>query len=215
MNAPLTVDVVSDIVCPWCFIGKHRLDAALAELHGANPEQPIRVQWLPYFLDPNTPEEGEPYRAFLEKKFGGAARVDEIQQRLAEAGATADIEFAFDKMQVRPNTLRAHRLIHRMQQQGDAGPIEERLMSGHFQRGENVGDIATLARIAGEFGAPEAETADYLRSDQDTDVVFGFATRAQQMGVNGVPFFIFNQKVGMSGAHAPADILQAIAQASR
>jgi predicted DsbA family dithiol-disulfide isomerase len=146
MNAPLTVDVVSDIVCPWCFIGKHRLEAALAELHGEHPGQPIRVQWLPYFLDPNTPAEGEPYRAFLEKKFGGAAKVDEIQQRLAEAGATAGIEFAFDKMQVRPNTLRAHRLIHRMQQKGDAGPLKERLMSGHFQRGENVGDIGTLAR---------------------------------------------------------------------
>jgi predicted DsbA family dithiol-disulfide isomerase len=215
MNAPLTVDVVSDIVCPWCFIGKHRLDAALAELHGENPGQPIRVQWLPYFLDPNSPEQGEPYRAFLEKKFGGAAKVDEIQQRLAEAGATAGIEFAFDKMQVRPNTLRAHRLIHRMQQLGDAGPLKERLLSGHFQRGENVGDIDTLARIAGEFGESEGETAEYLRSDQDADVVFGLAARAQQMGVNGVPFFIFNQKVGMSGAHPPADILQAIAQASR
>jgi predicted DsbA family dithiol-disulfide isomerase len=218
MNAPLTVDVVSDIVCPWCFIGKHRLEAALAELHGENPEQPIRVQWLPFFLDPNTPEAGEPYRAFLEKKFGGAAKVDEIQQRLAEAGATAGIEFAFEKMQVRPNTLRAHRLIHRMQQKGDAGPLKERLMSGHFQRGENVGDIATLARIAGEFGEfgePENETADFLRSDQDTDVVFELAARAQQMGVNGVPFFIFNQKVGMSGAHPPENILQAIAQASR
>jgi predicted DsbA family dithiol-disulfide isomerase len=215
MNAPLTVDVVSDIVCPWCFIGKHRLEAALAELHGEYPAQPIRVQWLPFFLDPNTPEEGEPYRAFLENKFGGAAKVDEIQQRLAEAGATAGIEFAFDKMQVRPNTLRAHRLIHRLQQTRDAGPLKERLMSGHFQRGEDVGDIATLARIAGEFGEPQDEIADYLRSDQDADAVFGLAARAQQMGINGVPFFIFNQKVGMSGAQPPENILQAIAQASR
>jgi predicted DsbA family dithiol-disulfide isomerase len=215
MNAPLTVDVVSDIVCPWCFIGKHRLEAALAELHDDNPGQQVRVQWLPFFLDPNTPEEGEPYRAFLEKKFGGAAKVDEIQQGLAEAGATAGIEFAFEKMQVRPNTLRAHRLIYRMQQKGDAGPPKERLMSGHFQRGENVGDIATLARIAAEFGESEKEIADFLRSEEDADVVRGLAERAQQMGVNGVPFFIFNQKVGMSGAHPPENFLQAIAQASR
>jgi predicted DsbA family dithiol-disulfide isomerase len=215
MTAPLTVDVVSDIVCPWCFIGKHRLDAALTQLREQNPEQEVRVQWLPFFLNPDTPEEGEPYRAFLEQKFGGAAKVDEMQKRLAEAGATADIEFAFDKMAVRPNTLRAHRLIYRAQQKGDAGALKERLMSGHFQRGENVGDIETLARIAAEFGEDPGQIREFLNSDADEDIVLGLAERAQQTGISGVPFFIFNQKIGMSGAHPPENILQAIEQAAR
>jgi len=214
MTSPLTIDVVSDIVCPWCFIGKHRLDAALAQLREQNPEAAIRVQWLPFFLNPDTPEEGEPYRAFLEAKFGGAANVDRMQQRLAEAGATAGIEFAFDKMAVRPNTLRAHRLLHRAQQHGEVSALKERLMQGHFQRGENVGDIATLARIAAEFGENEEETREYLDSQDGAEAVRDLAERAHQMGINGVPFFIFNQKVGMSGAHPPEDILQAIQQAA-
>lgn len=211
----LTVDVVSDIVCPWCFVGKHRLDAALAQLREREPDLDIRVQWLPFFLDPNTPVKGEPYRAYLEKKFGGAEAVDRIQERLAEAGATAGIAFAFDKMAVRPNTLLAHRLLHRAQQKGaDASALKERLLSGHFQRGENIGDIETLARIAGEFGDDVDETRRFLASDADADVVRGLVNRAQQMGISGVPFFIFNQKVGMSGAHPPQDILNAIEQAT-
>jgi predicted DsbA family dithiol-disulfide isomerase len=214
MTSSLTIDVVSDIVCPWCFIGKHRLDAALAQLRERNADASVRVQWLPFFLNPDTPEEGEPYRAFLEAKFGGAANVDRMQQRLAEAGATAGIEFAFDKMAVRPNTLRAHRLLHRAQQHGDVSALKERLMQGHFQRGENVGDIATLARIAAEFGGNEDKTREYLGSDAGAEAVRSLAERAHQMGINGVPFFIFNQKVGMSGAHPPEDILQAIQQAA-
>jgi predicted DsbA family dithiol-disulfide isomerase len=214
MTSPLTIDVVSDIVCPWCFIGKHRLDAALAQLREQGPDFAVRVQWLPFFLNPDTPEEGEPYRTFLETKFGGASNVDRMQQRLAEAGATAGVEFTFDKMAVRPNTLRAHRLLYRGQQNGDASALKERLFQAHFQRGENVGDIATLARIAAEFGESEDETREYLGSDDGVEAVRGLAERAHQMGINGVPFFIFNQKVGMSGAHPPEDILQAIRQAA-
>jgi len=213
--AQLGIDVVSDIVCPWCFIGKHRLDAALAQLRAQDPGLAIRVQWLPFFLDPDTPAQGETYRPYLEKKFGGAVAVDRMQERLAEAGATAGIEFAFDKMAVRPNTLRAHRLLHRAQQNGDASALKERLLSGHFQRGENVGDVATLARIAAEFGESEEHAREYLNSDADTDTVRGLAHRAQKMGINGVPFFIFNQKVAISGAHPPQDILLAIEQSTQ
>jgi predicted DsbA family dithiol-disulfide isomerase len=213
---PLAIDVVSDIVCPWCFIGKHNLDAALAQLRADEPARAPQVRWLPFFLNPDTPEEGEPYRAFLEAKFGGAAKVDAMQERLAEAGAAAGVTFAFDKMKVRPNTLRAHRLLYRTQMDGtDASALKERLMVGHFQRGENVGDVEALVRIAEELGQDADATREYLNSDADADTVRGLAERAHQMGINGVPFYIINQAVGMSGAQPPHNLLLAIEQASR
>jgi predicted DsbA family dithiol-disulfide isomerase len=210
---PFPIDVVSDVVCPWCFIGKHNLDAALAKLRDERPQLAPRVQWRPFFLNPDTPPEGEPYRAFLEKKFGGAAAVDRMQARLAEAGRAAGVEFAFDKMKVRPNTLHAHRLLHHVQLRKDASPLKERLMRGHFQLGENVGDVETLVGIAVECGEDEVRTREYLRSGADADVVREGAAHAAKMGVGGVPFFIFNQKVALSGAHPPQDILLAVGQA--
>jgi predicted DsbA family dithiol-disulfide isomerase len=119
-------------------------------------------------------------------------------------------------MAVRPNTLRAHRLLYRAQQDGaDASALKERLMVGHFQRGENVGDMGTLVRIAAEMGQDAEATREYLSSDADVDTVRGLADRAHQMGINGVPFFIINQAVGMSGAQPPQNLLLAIQQASQ
>lgn len=211
--APIFIDVYSDVVCPWCFIGKHRLDAALAHLAGEEPGLTARIRWLPYFLNPDTPPAGEPYRAFLEEKFGGAAVVDGMQARLAAEGETADVKFAFDKMNLRPNTLKAHRLLHRFQQSMDAGELKERLMSGYFERGEDIGDTDTLVKIAVECGEDEARIRAYLDSDEDAETVRGLADRARQMGVSGVPLFIFNQAVAVSGAQPPENLLKAIEQA--
>jgi predicted DsbA family dithiol-disulfide isomerase len=211
--APIFIDVYSDVVCPWCFIGKHRLDAALAHLLATQPGMAARIRWLPYFLNPDTPPEGEPYRAFLEAKFGGADVVDKMQGRLALEGETSGVHFAFDKMKLRANTLHAHRLLHHVQQSKDGGPLKERLMSGYFERGEDVGDIDTLVRLAVECGEDEALTRAYLNSEQDVETVRGLAERARQMGVSGVPLFIFNQAVALNGAHPPQDILAAIEQA--
>jgi predicted DsbA family dithiol-disulfide isomerase len=136
-----------------------------------------------------------------------------MQERLAAEGATAGVHFAFDKMAIRPNTLQAHRLLHRVQQSKDAGPLKERLMSGHFERGENIGDNETLVRLAAECGEAAVATRAYLESDADADTVRGLADRARQMGVTGVPLFIFNQAVALNGAQPPQQILQAIAQA--
>ena len=217
----LTIDVFSDVVCPWCFIGKHRLDAALATLHGASPETVPQVRWLPFFLNPDTPDEGEPYREFMEKKFGGPERVKQMRDNISQAGRSAGVEFDFDKMAVRPNTLRVHRLIYRVQKTRDAGALKERVMVGHFQRGENVGDIETLVKIAVECGVdfgdtreePGSGTRAFLNSEEDAQEVRALAQRAHEMGIGGVPFFIYNQTIGMSGAHPSEDILQAIAQA--
>ena len=108
----LTIDVVSDVVCPWCFIGKRHLDRALELWHAEQPQGELAIRWHPFFLNPDTPESGEPYRPFLERKFGGPQQLAQILQRVGAAGRTAGIEFAFEKIELRANTLNAHRLIH-------------------------------------------------------------------------------------------------------
>lgn len=203
----LAIDVVSDVVCPWCFIGKHRLAAALQQLRTERPEITPTIRWLPYFLNPDTPEEGEPYRSFLEKKFGGPEKLARIQRQVAEAGRSAGIEFEFDRIEVRANTLRAHRLIHWAQRKGDAGALVERLFSAHFQRGENIGDVDALVRITAECAHDEAAVRAYLVSSEDADEIRAQAEKAQRMGISGVPFFIFNGRVGIGGAQ-PLDVLQ-------
>ncbi|MCL4681833.1 MAG: DsbA family oxidoreductase [Rhodocyclaceae bacterium] len=199
----LTIDVVSDVVCPWCFIGKRRLEAALRELKNERPDVAPRIRWLPFFLNPDTLEAGEPYRPFLERKFGGPEKLAQIWTQISEAGRTAGIDFAFERIETRANTLKAHRLIHRAQARGEADALVERLFAAQFLHGENVGDAAVLARLAAECGEDEAETLAYLRSDVDAAAVRAGFERAQQMGITGVPFFILAGRYGVGGAQPP------------
>ena len=209
----LQIDIVSDVVCPWCFIGKRRLEAALRELKNERPDVAPRIRWLPFFLNPDTLEAGEPYRPFLERKFGGPEKLAQIWTQISEAGRTAGIDFAFERIETRANTLKAHRLIHRAQARGDADALVERLFAAQFLRGENVGDAAVLARLAAECGEGEAETLAYLRSDEDAAAVRAGFERAQQMGITGVPFFILAGRYGVGGAQPPELMLDALRQA--
>ena len=206
----LKIDIVSDVVCPWCFIGKRRLEAALRGLRAERPDVVPTIRWLPYFLNPDTPEEGEPYRPFLEKKFGGPEKLAQLWAQIAAAGRTAGIEFAFERIEVRASTLRAHRLIHRAQAKGDADALVERLFAAQFLQGENVGDAAVLARLAAECGDDAAAALAYLRSEADAGAVRAQAERAQRMGVTGVPFFIFAGRYGIGGAQPPEVLLDAL-----
>lgn len=208
----LTVDVVSDVVCPWCFIGKRRMETALARLREERPNIVPTIRWLPYFLNPDTPEAGEPYRPFLEKKFGGPEKLAQIWAHIAEAGRTAGIDFAFERIEVRANTLRAHRLIHRAQKAGNADALVERLFAAHFLNGENIGDADVLARLASECGEDESAALAYLRSEEDADAVREQAERAQRMGITGVPFFILAGRYGIGGAQPPEVLLDALRQ---
>lgn len=208
----LKIDIVSDVVCPWCFIGKRRMEAALRGLRAERPDIAPTIRWLPYFLNPDTLEEGEPYRPFLVRKFGGPEKLAQIQAHIGEAGRTAGIEFAFERIEVRANTLRAHRLIHRAQKAGNADALVERLFAAHFLQGEHVGDAAVLARLAGECGGDESTTLAYLRSEEDADAVREQAERAQRMGVTGVPFFILAGRYGVGGAQPPEVLLDALRQ---
>jgi predicted DsbA family dithiol-disulfide isomerase len=218
MNA-LTIDVVSDVVCPWCFIGKRHLDRALHLWHAEQPQSAVAVRWHPFFLNPDTPESGEPYRPFLEKKFGGPEKLAEIWQRITEAGRTAGIEFAFEKIQLRANTLNAHRLIHYAQKLGSDGTAVNRLIealfAAQFLAGRNIGVRAVLAAVAGECGMDRDAVLRYLESAEDADELRAAAVEMQRMGIGGVPFFIFNKRLAASGAQPPEALLQAMREAAQ
>jgi len=213
----ISIDVVSDVVCPWCFIGKRQLDKALAQWRAEHPDSDVTVSWHPFFLNPDTPEGGEPYRPFLEKKFGGPQGLAEIWQRVREAGTPASIDFAFEKIELRANTLAAHRLIH-YAQKTDAGKVTtliEALFAAQFLEGRHVGDRAILAEIAGTCGYDAAAVKTYLDSDENAETVREDADQSRRMGINGVPFFVFNQKLAASGAQPPEALLQAMLEATK
>ena len=214
----LTIDVVSDVVCPWCFIGKRHLDRALALWYEEQPGSDVTVHWRPYFLNPDTPETGEPYRPFLEKKFGGPKQLEEIWQRVSAAGRSAGIEFAFDKIELRANTLSAHRLIHHAQSRVDANPtvtaaLVEALFAAQFLEGRHIGDRTVLADVAAACGMDRGAVLRYLESDEDAEAVRGGAVEAQRKGISGVPFFVFNQRLAASGAQPPEALLQVMREA--
>ncbi|MBE7421834.1 MAG: DsbA family oxidoreductase [Zoogloeaceae bacterium] len=209
----LHIDIVSDVVCPWCFIGKRHLESALGELRKERADVLARIRWLPFFLNPDTPEAGEPYRPFLERKFGGPEKLAQIWGQISETGRTAGIDFAFERIDIRANTLKAHRLIHRAQERGDAGTLVERLFAAQFIEGRNVGDAAELARLAAECGEDEAAVLAYLDSGEDADAVRAGFERVQRMGITGVPFFILAGRYGVGGAQPPGPLLGALRQA--
>lgn len=213
----LTIDVVSDVVCPWCFIGKRHLDHALQLWHAEQPQCAVSVRWHPFFLNPDTPEGGEPYRPFLEKKFGGPEKLAEIWQRVSAAGRTAGIEFAFEKIELRANTLNAHRLIHHAQRVGADGTAVNKLIEGlfaaQFLEGRHLGDRAVLADVAGESGMERDAVQAYLDSAEDADEVRAAAGEMHRMGIGGVPFFIFNKKLAASGAQPPEALLKVMREA--
>ena len=212
----LTIDVVSDVVCPWCFIGKRHLDKALTEWRAEHPDSEVTVNWHPFFLNPDTPEGGEPYRPFLEKKFGGPQGLAEIWQRVREAGKPAGVDFAFEKIELRANTLLAHRLIHYAQKidSNNAAKLIEALFAAQFLDGRHVGDRAILAEIAGACGFDAAAVKAYLDGDEDAEAVKADADQSRRMGINGVPFFVFNQKLAASGAQPPEALLGVMRQAA-
>jgi predicted DsbA family dithiol-disulfide isomerase len=214
----LSVDVVSDVVCPWCFIGKRNLDAALEAWRAEQPDCEVSVRWRPFFLNPDTPEAGEPYRPFLERKFGGPQKLAEIWQQVGAAGRKAGIEFAFDKIELRANTLAAHRLIHHAQKADADGAVTaklvEALFAAQFLGGRHVGDRAVLAAIAGECGMDAEAVRRYLDSDEEAEAVRGNAEEARRLGINGVPFFIFNNRLAASGAQPPEALLGVMREAA-
>jgi predicted DsbA family dithiol-disulfide isomerase len=211
--APLFVDVVSDVVCPWCYVGKRKLESALARLHADEPGLAPTVRWHPFELNPDLPVEGISRAAYLEKKFGGKAHAAEIYARVRAVGAEVGIAFEFERIARQPNTRDAHRLLAWAQQRGDAGALVERLFRAYFIEGRWIGERDELAALAADSGIPRDEAQAMLASDAYRAEVEAEYREAQQAGITGVPFFIFNGRTAVSGAHDPDVLLEAIAAA--
>jgi predicted DsbA family dithiol-disulfide isomerase len=206
----LNIAIASDFVCPWCFIGIARLEAAVALVREQHPDFQYRPRWLPFFLNPDTPPEGEPYLPFLERKFGGRAQVEAIFERVRAAGRPYGIEYAFERIPYRANTLKAHRLAAWAQAQGDAQPLIERLFAANFQGGEHLGDAGTLVRLAGECGYDTATVAAFLASGEMETEVSREAAEVVRLGINMVPTFIIGGKQIIVGAEDPAILAEGI-----
>ncbi len=211
----LGIEIVSDVVCPWCFIGKRHLEAALALFRQESPQSPQpEIRWLPFQLNPDLPRNGVPRKDYLEQKFGGPARAKEIYSRVTQAGKGAGIDFDFDRIQVQPNTLDAHRLIHSAGTLGKQDRVVETLFQAYFLEGADLTQPKTLSALAERAEIDPTAIGTYLVGDEDRSLVENLDHQARQMGITGVPFFIFNRKYALSGAQPPEVILQALRQAS-
>ena len=207
----LTIDVVSDVVCPWCYIGKRKLEAALA-LPEAAGLPPIEVRWHPFQLNPDLSDEGVSRKDYLEAKFGGPQRAAQIYERVRAAGREAGLELNIDGITRQPNTLAAHALIGFAQQQGLGNEVKERLLRAYFVENRFIGSVDVLVEIATEAGLDGTAARDWLNDPAQRSAVSAADARARSMGISGVPFFIFNQKLAVSGAQDPAVLLDAIRQ---
>jgi len=192
----MQIDIISDTVCPWCFIGKRRLDAAVAQ----RPDLGIEINWRPYLLDPNVPKEGVERRAYFRAKFGDGERVKGMRDTLKAYGDELGIAFAFDKAEMRPNTIDSHRLIRWASGVGVQDAIVEALFKAYFEDGRDIGDSKVLTDIAASCGMDGELVEDLLASDADLDLVNREAGQAGQLGVQGVPAFVFEGKYMIVGA---------------
>ena len=214
MNSPtLTIDIVSDVVCPWCFIGKRKLEAALALPDAADLPNVI-IRWHPFQLNPDLPSQGISRKQYLEDKFGGPERAAEIYERVRTAGRSVGLELNIDGITLQPNTLAAHALIA-FAQLGDAdgSDMKERLLNAYFVENRFIGSPDVLAEIAEEAGLNGDDARAFVTDPDHLEAVAQADARVRGMGISGVPFFIFNQRVSVSGAQDPAVLLGAMQQA--
>lgn len=214
MNSPtLTIDVVSDVVCPWCYIGKRKLEAALA-LPEAAGLPPIVVRWHPFQLNPDLPAEGIDRQQYLEAKFGGPTQAAEIYDRVRAAGQAVGLGLNIDGISRQPNTLAAHALIAFAQAvHADDSDVKERLLKAYFVDNLFIGDTEVLVTLAEEAGLSGSDARAFITDPAQLAAVAQSDADARQLGISGVPFFIFNQSVGLSGAQDPATLLAAMQQA--
>ncbi|KQP11947.1 DsbA family oxidoreductase [Pseudorhodoferax sp. Leaf267] len=209
----LTIDVVSDVVCPWCYIGKRKLEAALASPEAAGLP-PVQIRWHAFQLNPDLPAEGIDRKAYLEEKFGGPQRAAAIYERVRAAGRSVGLELNIDGITRQPNTLAAHALLAFAQQDGaDGSAVKERLLQAYFIENRFIGDLDVLADIAAQAGLDAAAARAYIEDPAARDAVAQADQEARRMGISGVPFFIFDRKLAVSGAQDPATLLDAMQQA--
>ncbi len=202
----VVIEVVSDVVCPWCYVGKHRLEAALA----LRPDVETEIHWRPYFLDPRVPREGMARVDYLSRKFGSDERIRPAHERLSRLGREEGIEFHFERITWQPNTLDAHRLIGWAEEAGRVAPVVEKIFSLFFTEGADLSKRETLL-LAAEAGGLDVEGVRRdLAGERDVAAVEKAATSAAERGISGVPFFIFNNRFAVAGAQPPDMLAEAM-----
>lgn len=209
LNNKITVAIVSDVVCPWCYVGKRRLEAALDQL--GNPED-VEITWHPFQLDPTIPAEGMDRKKYFIKKFGNEDRIRQMFDHLTQVGAEEDIDFNLDEISESINTLPLHKLLHVAGEEGFQPEAEEILFKAYFTDGKDLKDTSVLIDLFAPYSWDESKIRSIIADDD-----IGYAVRQeidhyQQMGVSGVPFFIINNKYGISGAQPVEVFVQALTQ---
>ncbi len=195
----MKIDIYSDTICPWCFIGKRRLERALAE----RPQPDLEITWQPFQLNPDMPAGGMDRKRYLEVKFGGAAGAKQIYDQVREAGASENIAFAFDAIRRTPNTLDSHRLIRHAKAAGRQDRVVQGLFDAYFLEAKDIGDHEVLVAVALAAGLDAEAVRAYLAGDQDAEAVRAEDARARHIGIQGVPTYILDDKYVLSGAHPP------------
>ncbi len=195
----MEIDIIFDTVCPWCYIGKKRLEKALASRPGIE----VRSNWKPFLLNPEMPPQGIDRTAYLIKKFGSEARIKHIYGTIGEVGQSVEIDFAFERIGKTPNSVDSHRLVRFAGRQGLSDEAVEVLFVEFFLNGRDIGDTGVLVEIGGALGLDERSLGAYLKSDEDVRLIHDQNVEAHRLGVNGVPAFAFNDKFVISGAQEP------------
>jgi predicted DsbA family dithiol-disulfide isomerase len=202
LNKPkITIDVVSDVVCPWCYIGKRRLEKAMDQL---SEHYDFEVAYQPFELNPDMPKEGVNQKEYLSKKFGGEARYDQITSQTTQTAAAEGLKFDFSKQKISPNTRDAHRIILLSKEEGKQPETNEAYMKAYFEEGVDLSKKENLVATAVKAGLPEEKVIAWLDSDKGLSEVELSEQINHQRGISGVPFFIINNKYGVSGAQ-PSD----------
>jgi predicted DsbA family dithiol-disulfide isomerase len=195
----MRIDIYSDTICPWCFIGKRRLERALAE----RPQADLTLRWKAFQLNPQMPAEGMERRRYLELKFGGPAGARQVYDQIREIGAEEAIDFTFDKIERTPNTLDSHRLIRHAAKPGRQNEVVQALFDAYFLEAGDIGDHEVLIAAAQKAGLDPDEARAYLASGEHRDTVNAEDSHARHIGIQGVPTYILNDKYVLSGAHPP------------
>ena len=197
----IKLDILSDPICPWCYIGKANLDRALA----AAPDHPFQIAWHPFQLNPDMPEGGMDRRTYLETKFGGKEQAVAVYARIAEAAEIAGLKIDFEAIKTTPNTINAHRLIHWSGLEGRQTAVVSRLFKAYFEEGQDIGDVGILLDIAEGVGMDREMTARLFATDADTDDLRARDADARAKGVSGVPTFVLANQHVLPGAQ-PAEL---------
>jgi predicted DsbA family dithiol-disulfide isomerase len=198
-KARLSIEIVHDLVCPWCFLGVRRLMRTLRR----RPDLLFDLTWRPFLLNPDMPRTGMARPDYVIRKFGGEDRARRLYASISEIGRTEGVNFRFDRIRRTPSSVDAHRLTRWAARFGRADEVVEALFSAHFSDGRDIGDLAVLTAIAGACALDEAAARSFLLSDEDIDAVHADNLRAHRLGINGVPCFVVGGKHAIAGAQEP------------